>query len=271
MADAAQSSKERVRKFVIFFTFFLVIFTAAVQVFLVQREIGYIGLFLPPTLVFVSMTVINYWKCVKVDSSAKSAGKAPSIQTDGWRYCPYSGCSGSVPINSRHCHQCDICIIQRDHHCHFVAKCIGQNSLPFFMVLITSLFGLTLTYCSANLIYIITHETPGTLLLTVVAPIQVLWYFLGYVSLSHCLISLNIVICFTAFVGSIILNYHEYNLLFHNKPYLTKSMPIASSGVLKMSKLDRIREVFGKKWYKFYVDPTHQSTVQKQYGVTKVM
>ena len=40
MADAAQSSKERVRKFVIFFTFFLIIFTAAVQVFLVQREIG---------------------------------------------------------------------------------------------------------------------------------------------------------------------------------------------------------------------------------------
>ena len=40
MADAAQSSKERVRKFVIFFTFFLIIFTAAVQIFLVQREIG---------------------------------------------------------------------------------------------------------------------------------------------------------------------------------------------------------------------------------------
>ncbi|KAL5254196.1 hypothetical protein ACHWQZ_G013836 [Mnemiopsis leidyi] len=272
MADEGQQMKTIVgHNIVVFFTFFLIIFTTAVQIFLIQAEIGLMGLFLPPTMLFGSMMVINYWKCVKIDSSSKSVGKPPSVQTDGWRYCPYTGCSGSVPVNSRHCHQCNVCVIQRDHHCHFTANCIGQNTLPFFMVLILSMFGLTLTYCFANIIYITTHETPGTLILTVVAPIQVLWYFLGYVTLSHCLISLNIVISFGALMGSIVLNYHEYNLLFHNKPYLTKSMPIASSGVLKMSKLDRIKEVYGKKWYMFFIDPTHQSAIQKQFGVTKVM
>lgn len=59
-----------------------------------QCYTGLMGLFLPPTMLFGSMMVINYWKCVKIDSSSKSVGKPPSVQTDGWRYCPYTGCSG---------------------------------------------------------------------------------------------------------------------------------------------------------------------------------
>lgn len=256
-------------KLVIFFTFLLILFTTTVQIFLVQWEIGLIWLFLPPTMVAVSTLVTNYWKCVWVDSSTHSLVEKPTVQQDGWRYCPYSSCAGSVPVNSRHCHQCDICVIQRDHHCHFTGRCIGQNNLPYFMVLISSLFALTLVYTLANIVYITTHETPGTMLVTILAPIQVLWYFLGYVTFSHCLISLNVVVSMLSLVGSIVLLYHEYMLLFHNKPYITKSMPVSSC--VQMSRTERLTEVFGKKWYRFYLDPTHQTTQQRQAGVTKIM
>ena len=40
MVDEAHSTKTNSQKFVVLFTFFLVIFTTSVQVFLVQREIG---------------------------------------------------------------------------------------------------------------------------------------------------------------------------------------------------------------------------------------
>lgn len=256
--------KSRVQVFVIVFTFSLLLFNTTVQVFLVQNEIGYLQFFLIPSLVFSCLFAINYWKCYCFDTTAKSYKDVPSIQTEGWRYCPYEGCAGSVPVNSRHCHQCDVCIIQRDHHCHFTGKCIGQNNLPYFMVLVTALFAVSVTFCTSNFIYIVTHETPGTFIITVVAPIQLLLFFFGYVTFTHFLISLNIIISLAALIGSVVVIYHEYNLLFHNKPILTKSMPIASSGVLAMSKLERIQEVFGKKWYMFYISPVHRYPSQKQ-------
>ena len=55
---------------------------------------GYLWLFISPSLVFCSLLVINFWKCYCVDTTAKSVGDAPQIQTEGWRYCPYHGCAG---------------------------------------------------------------------------------------------------------------------------------------------------------------------------------
>eukprot|EP00116_Pleurobrachia_bachei_P005597 sb/3465859/ len=248
-------AKSGLEKFMVFLSFFLIVATFFVQLFFVQYEIGFLWLFIGPTLLFNSALVTNYWKCILVDSSAKSLKNVPHIQTDGWRYCPYDGCSGSVPVNSRHCHTCDVCIVQRDHHCHFTGSCIGKYNLPFFMVTVFSLLGISVTYLLSNFIFIVTHETPGTVILTVLAPMQLFWFLTGSVTFSHCLVSCNIVVSTMALAGAIVLCYHEYMLLFHNKPFLCRSMPIASSGVVKMSRMERIREVFGNKWYMFMVDP----------------
>lgn len=256
-------------KFVLAFTLSITVFAALVQILIIQPEIGLVWLFAIPSMMLTSVVLVNYWKCVCTDSTVRSMSSVPNVQTEGWRYCPYSGCSGSVPDNSRHCHQCDTCVVQRDHHCHFTATCIGQNNLPYFMVLALSMFLLTVIYCLGNIIYIASHETPATLLLTLLAPIQILFYFLGYVTGEHCLISLNVVITTSALIGAIVLLYHEYGLLFYNRPYLTRSMPIGSSGVVTMSKMERIREVFGKRWYMFFIDPTHQSGNQRESVLTK--
>ena len=51
-------------------------------------------------------------------------------------------CNIRVPkdLNICHCVDCDICIINYDHHCQWTGKCIGKGNSIFFHIFIISLF-----------------------------------------------------------------------------------------------------------------------------------
>ena len=39
----------------------------------------------------------------------------------------------TLKINqTRHCLYCDVCILELDHHCPWVGKCIGKNNMGVF-------------------------------------------------------------------------------------------------------------------------------------------
>lgn len=38
----------------------------------------------------------------------------------------------------RHCYTCDLCILDMDHHCPWVGKCIGKNNIKLFKIFIFS-------------------------------------------------------------------------------------------------------------------------------------
>jgi palmitoyltransferase ZDHHC2/15/20 len=61
-------------------------------------------------------------------------------------------CLRTKPDRCHHCSQCNQCILKMDHHCPWVANCIGFNNYKFFLNM--------LFYASATCILIITTSYP---------------------------------------------------------------------------------------------------------------
>ncbi|VUZ44184.1 unnamed protein product [Hymenolepis diminuta] len=51
-----------------------------------------------------------------------------------WSYC--IRCESVRPPRAHHCRQCDVCVIRFDHHCTFLAQCIGLANMKYFMHLL---------------------------------------------------------------------------------------------------------------------------------------
>lgn len=43
-------------------------------------------------------------------------------------------CNQEQPLRTRHCHECERCVLTFDHHCVFVNNCIGEKNRPIFYV-----------------------------------------------------------------------------------------------------------------------------------------
>ncbi|KAI4314625.1 hypothetical protein L6164_027513 [Bauhinia variegata] len=50
---------------------------------------------------------------------------SPGTAIRNWT-CPY--CNVEQPPRAKHCHDCDKCVLQFDHHCVWLGNCIGQNN-----------------------------------------------------------------------------------------------------------------------------------------------
>ena len=55
----------------------------------------------------------------------------------GWRKC--GQCQIWRPPGASHCYDCDMCIMELDHHCPWTGKCIGQRTLQMFYVFTSTL------------------------------------------------------------------------------------------------------------------------------------
>lgn len=42
-------------------------------------------------------------------------------------------------MNTKHCLDCDACILGHDHHCVWIGKCVGQNNLCRFYCFVLSM------------------------------------------------------------------------------------------------------------------------------------
>lgn len=54
---------------------------------------------------------------------------APSSPTR-MSMCRY--CNIMRPANARHCAECDVCILELDHHCPYMSKCVAKNNIKAF-------------------------------------------------------------------------------------------------------------------------------------------
>ncbi|XP_063379370.1 probable palmitoyltransferase ZDHHC24 [Cydia fagiglandana] len=59
-------------------------------------------------------------------------------------YCQY--CKQNRPAETWHCKVCNACIIRRDHHCCFLAHCIGRKNIRYFICMHGHL-ALSMAYC----------------------------------------------------------------------------------------------------------------------------
>ena len=63
--------------------------------------------------------------------------RKPSAFSKPDLYC--SRCKIKRPVLSHHCYDCDLCILDLDHHCPWTGKCIGRGNLWFFYIFLTFL------------------------------------------------------------------------------------------------------------------------------------
>lgn len=97
---------------------------------------------------------------------------------NNWSDCTL--CHHSVPIIARHCHICQVCIWERDHHCFFTGNCVGRDTIRVFKLL-------CLLTATNGFLYIIMVMAP----LGYKAELQPKDWFLGFVSSALCLFGLN--------------------------------------------------------------------------------
>ena len=65
--------------------------------------------------------------------------KNPNINEKKFTIC--SRCNIIVPkeLDVSHCSDCDICVMEQDHHCPWTGKCIAKYNLKTFYVFVNSL------------------------------------------------------------------------------------------------------------------------------------
>ncbi|TPP58176.1 Palmitoyltransferase [Fasciola gigantica] len=122
--------------------------------------------------------VYNAIQVVRKDPSIRGMLLSNKV-TRHWTYCV--SCQSPRPPRTHHCHVCNICVLRRDHHCVFLAQCIGlANWHHFFSLLVFGAFGAALA-SRFNLTYVFhKHFLPddwsvGFRVLCMIAPPGAFW------------------------------------------------------------------------------------------------
>ena len=72
----------------------------------------------------------------------------------GMRYCAL--CDLHRPKEAYHCYDCEVCVLELDHHCPWTGKCIGNRNLRAFYAFLTALSVHTLYVALVTLVYFAT-------------------------------------------------------------------------------------------------------------------
>ncbi|ETW04497.1 hypothetical protein H310_04760 [Aphanomyces invadans] len=62
---------------------------------------------------------------------------SPMLKHPTDSYCDY--CASFRPTGTTHCSECQVCILDYDHHCPWTGKCIGKYNLRYFYLWLITL------------------------------------------------------------------------------------------------------------------------------------
>jgi len=79
------------------------------------------------------------------------------LHSQGFSWCNY--CSMVRPPKAKHCRDCDVCVLESDHHCPFVNNCIGKRNYRYFCGFILSLSCLGVAVFSGMTMWVLSHRT----------------------------------------------------------------------------------------------------------------
>lgn len=160
-------------------------------------------------------------------------------------YCEY--CRMSRPAKSWHCKICNACIIKRDHHCTFLARCIGLYNQRYFILFLgyVTLAMLYTTYY--NYYYITLRFDDDVWVLSAARIINPMLRFvipepLSLVDFYVLYLFMNVGVIFWSFC---LFFYHLRNVVTGVTSYESKFPSLMDSSKWKQNLL----KVFGTRWY----------------------
>ncbi|RHY93735.1 hypothetical protein DYB37_001904 [Aphanomyces astaci] len=85
--------------------------------------------------VVISSSLVSYALVACTDPGVVPYTPTLQLPTDG--YCDY--CASFRPTGATHCSECQVCILDYDHHCPWTGKCIGKYNLRYFYLWLITL------------------------------------------------------------------------------------------------------------------------------------
>jgi len=70
-------------------------------------------------------------------------------------------CRSTRPSRSHHCHICKRCVLKMDHHCPWVANCVGQGNYHHFLLLIVNAFIASIILIANTIPLLLSSPTRG--------------------------------------------------------------------------------------------------------------
>ena len=63
---------------------------------------------------------------------------------DSYKFCSKCGLMSQKSDKVEHCDTCNVCFLERDHHCPWTTKCVAKGNLISFYVFVVSTFTLVM-------------------------------------------------------------------------------------------------------------------------------
>ena len=74
-------------------------------------------------------------------------GEEDPLEYPGSTYVRCRVCNVRRPPRASHCYQCNVCVLEHDHHCGVLGGCVGIRSLRWFTLYLTSISTASLLGC----------------------------------------------------------------------------------------------------------------------------
>lgn len=214
-----------------------VVFPNLVAIFEVgiAKQILHISL---ATFCFINV-IGNMIFSIIMDSSLKR-----TISGDG-TFCEY--CRMLRPAKSWHCRKCNVCILKRDHHCTFIARCIGLHNQRYFILFLGYVMTSMAYATYYNYYYVASKFEDHGWILSAFRILNPLLRFMipepmGIKDMYVLYLFMNVGLVFWS--GSLFF-YHFRNIVMGVTSYESKFPQLMDSSNWK----ENLLNVFGTKWY----------------------
>lgn len=101
----------------------------------------------PHTVINIRSGANNIAVCDEPQHCSTSSNEWRPELTFAQKYCYI--CENFKPHGTGHCLDCGHCIMEKDHHCLWLANCIGRNNIRFFYIFLFTFILITCYSCVA--------------------------------------------------------------------------------------------------------------------------
>ncbi|VDK67843.1 unnamed protein product [Onchocerca ochengi] len=194
-------------------------------------------------LMFLGLNAFaNVYKIISVGPNGNYSD-LPAVQKQGYRFC--YNCQLNEPPRSHHCPVCGKCAFRRDHHCSFVAVCIGHFNQRYYISAVCSLWIISSVMVIWNWSFMWTA-------LGGFSPLQLWELIVPHLALIFRIISFTEFLCVMIFVFSftvfVFLCYLITAQLFCLYRGQTRVEYLLDVHAYNLGFMENIRQAMGRRW-----------------------